>query len=85
MFNPCPSMNSKETDLGNGVEDRKSEVFLSSLSGRNSSDHSRSVLDGLPGVEGALLAGEPLADDLGVLRQDHVHVRLRVAGADLAG
>ena len=77
-------MNSNVTDLGNGVEDRQPEMFLSSFPGRNSSDHPRSVLDGLSGVEGALLAGEPLADDLGVLRQDHVHVRLRVASPDLA-
>ena len=58
-------------------------MFLSALSGRNSSDHLGAVLDGLPRVEGALLAGEALADDLRVLRQDHVGVGLGVAGSNL--
>lgn len=44
------------------------------LAGRNATNHLGAVLDRLLAVEGALLASEALADDLGVL-VDH-HVRL---------
>jgi hypothetical protein len=37
------------------------------LAGRDAADQVGAVGDGLLGVEGALLAGEALADDLGVL------------------
>jgi hypothetical protein len=42
-------------------------VGLAALAGRDAADHLRAVGDGLFGMEGALLAGEALADDLGVL------------------
>lgn len=48
-------------------EDWKSEVSGACFLGVDSSDHLGVVLEGLLGLEGALVAGDPLADDLGVL------------------
>ena len=42
------------------------------LAGRNATNHLGAILDRLLAVEGALLAGEALADDLGVLIDHHV-------------
>ena len=42
------------------------------LLGGDAADHVRAVVDGLLGVEGALLAGEALADHFGVLRGEVV-------------
>ncbi len=50
-----------------GVEHRPVEVLLAALARRDAADQLGAVGDGLFGVEGALLAGEALADDLGVL------------------
>lgn len=48
------------------IEHRKVQMLATALSGGNSSDQLRSVLEGLLGVEGALLSRESLADDLRV-------------------
>src|SRR5690606_18200653 len=48
------------------VEAREAEVFAPALAGRHAADHLRAVGDGLFGVEGALAAGDALADDAGV-------------------
>lgn len=53
------------------VKDRETEVGLATLSGRDTADHLGAVLDSLLAVEGALLAREALADDLGVLVDEH--------------
>ena len=55
-------------------------MLLAALAGGHATDHVGAVVDGLLGVEGALLAREALADDLGVLGQGHVNVGCRVAG-----
>ena len=54
-------------------------MHLAALAGAHTPHHVGPVLDGLLGVEGALLAGEALADDLGLLGQGHVGPRLAVA------
>ena len=59
--------------LGDGVEDRQADVGLAALSGRDAADHPGAVGDGLLGVEGALGAGEALADDRGVLVDEDGH------------
>ena len=46
----------------------------------DSADHVGAVLDGLLGVEGALLASEPLADDARLLVDLHVDVGRVVRG-----
>ena len=46
---------------------------LAALPGRDAADHPRAVGDRLLGVEGALRAGEALADDLGVLVDQNGH------------
>ena len=51
---------------------------LAALAGAHSSHHVGPILDGLLGVECALLAGEALADDLGVLGEGHVGPGLAV-------
>ena len=66
--------------LLNRVEYGQPEVLLASLPRRDSPDHVRAVLDGLLGVESALLAREALADDLRLSGQTHVDVGRRVAG-----
>merc|ERR1711966_524723 len=53
--------------LSDIVEDWKAEMLLATLSWGDSSNHLGSILDCLLRVEGALLPGEALADDLGVL------------------
>lgn len=53
--------------LLDAVEDGLVEVSLTALSGSDSTNEVGAILDGLAGVEGSLLAGEALADDLRVL------------------
>ena len=55
-------------------------MLLAPLARGDASHHVGAVLDGLLGVEGALLTGEPLADDLGVLGEEHVLVGGGIAG-----
>src|SRR5581483_10909692 len=43
------------------------------FAGRGAADHLGAVLDGLLGMEGAVLAGEALADDLRVLVDEDGH------------
>ena len=59
--------------LGDGVEDREADVGLAALSGGDAADHPGAVGDGLLGVEGALGAGQALADDAGVLVDEDGH------------
>mmetsp|Transcript_1043 Transcript_1043/g.2215 ORF Transcript_1043/g.2215 Transcript_1043/m.2215 type:complete len:308 (-) Transcript_1043:14-937(-) len=49
------------------LENRQVQVHRAGLLGVDSTNHLGAVLDCLGGVEGALLAGHSLADDLGVL------------------
>ena len=65
--------------LLHGVEHGQAEVDLAALAGAHAAHHVGPVLDGLLRVEGALLAGEALADDLGLLGQGHVGPGLAVA------
>ncbi|KAL7550156.1 hypothetical protein ACHAWF_013394, partial [Thalassiosira exigua] len=60
--------------VGDGVEDGQTQMSLTALLGRDSAHHVRPVLDGLGRVEGALLPGEALADDAGVLVDPHLGV-----------
>ncbi|GAB1395633.1 hypothetical protein MASR1M65_04100 [Saprospiraceae bacterium] len=46
------------------------------LAGRDAADHLGAVGDGLFGVEGALRAGEALADDFGVFVDEDCHLAL---------
>ena len=59
--------------LGDGVEDGQADVGLAALAGGDAADHLRAVGDRLLGVEGALAAGQALADDLGVLVDEDGH------------
>src|SRR5688572_877879 len=52
--------------LGDGVEHWQVEMSRAALARRDAADHLRAIGDGLLGVKGAGLAGEALADDLGV-------------------
>lgn len=52
--------------LGNGAEDGEVEMGLASLLGVGTTDDLGAVVDGLLGVEGTLLTGETLEQDLGV-------------------
>ena len=51
------------TRLGDGVEDGQADVGRAALAGGDAADDLGAVGDGLLGVEGALRAGEALADD----------------------
>src|SRR5690606_16087305 len=53
--------------VGNGVEHRQTEVFGAALARRYTADHFGAVCNRLLRVQGALRAGEALADYLGVL------------------
>ena len=73
---------SVRVDLGLGLQHRvehgEAEVHLAALARGHAAHHVGAVLQRLLGVEGALLAGEALADDLGLLGQPHVGPRLGV-------
>ena len=56
-----------------GVEHRQAQVLLAAAPGRDAADQLGAVGDGLLGMEGALLAGEALADDPGVLVDQDAH------------
>ena len=56
-----------------GLEDRKADMLGSAFAGRYAADHLGAVGDGLLGVEGALGAGDALADHLGVLVDEDGH------------
>jgi len=53
--------------LGYRVEDGQTKMFPTSLAWANTSDHVGTVLNGLSGVECALLTSETLANNFGVL------------------
>ena len=55
------------------VEDGQAEVLGPALAGGHAADHLRAVGDGLFGVEGALAAGEALADDAGGFVDENGH------------
>src|SRR5690606_29800139 len=55
------------------VEHRQSQMGGAALTGGCASDHLRAVGDGLFGMEGALAAGEALADDPGVPIDENGH------------
>eukprot|EP00053_Salpingoeca_punica_P004421 m.49049 g.49049 ORF g.49049 m.49049 type:complete len:346 (-) comp12788_c0_seq1:3-1040(-) len=66
-------------------KDRQAEVGLARLAGGDAADHVRAVVDGLLGVEGALLARQALADDLCVAADGQVRTGLLVdVGARVA-
>ena len=58
--------------LENGVEDGQTQVNLSTLAGRDSTNHISSIIDSLFAVESSLLSSETLADNFGGFRQFHV-------------
>src|SRR3546814_8144870 len=55
------------------ISDWSSDVCSSDLAGGHAADHLGAVGDRLLGVEGTLRAGEALADDLGILVDQHRH------------
>src|SRR5580700_1777695 len=59
--------------FGDGVEHRQIEVRRAAFAGRHAADHFCAVGDRLLGMEGAVLAGEALADDFGVLVDEDGH------------
>src|SRR5688572_20076265 len=59
--------------LGDGVEHRQVEMGGAAFARRDAAHHPGAVGDRLLGMEGALRAGEALADDLGVLVDQHCH------------
>jgi hypothetical protein len=59
------------------VEDRQVEMVMPAFAGRHAADHLGAVGDGLFGVEGALRAGEALADHLGVFVDENGHIGRR--------
>ena len=66
--------------LGDGVEDREAEMDLPALPRRDAADHLRAVLDGLLGMERAVLAGKALADDAGIGIDEDGHVDMASPG-----
>ena len=56
-----------------GVEHRLAQVGATALAGADAADQIGAVSDGLFSVEGALRAGEPLADNLGVFVDQNTH------------
>src|SRR5579862_5567643 len=59
--------------FGNRVEHRQIEMGRAAFAGRYTADHFGAVSDRLLGMEGAVLAGEALADDLGVFADEDGH------------
>ena len=59
--------------LGHGVEHRQVEMGGAAFARRHAAHHLGAVGDRLLGMEGALRAGEALADDLGVLVDQNGH------------
>src|SRR5665213_243091 len=59
--------------FGNRVEHRQIEMTAAAFAGRGAADHLGAVLDGLFGMERAVLTGEALADDLGVFIDEDRH------------
>src|SRR4029079_698368 len=59
--------------LGDGVEDRQIEMARAAFARRRAADHLRPVSDRGLGMESAVLAGEALTDDLGVLVDEDGH------------
>src|SRR6186713_142677 len=59
--------------IGHRVEHGQIEVFFATAARRDTADHLGAVLDALLAMERALLAGESLADDLGVLVYKNAH------------
>ena len=62
--------------VAHGVEHRQAQMRLPALARRDAADHLRAVGNRLFGMEGALLAGEALADDLGVFVDEDAHFAL---------
>ena len=56
-----------------GIEHRQAQVLLAAAPGRHAADQLGAVGERLLGMEGALLAGEALADDPGVLVDQNAH------------
>ena len=59
--------------LGDGIEHRQAEMRLPALAGCDAADHGSAVIDRLFGMEGALRAGEALADDPCLLVYENRH------------
>src|ERR1700722_17016165 len=59
--------------FGDGIEYRQIEMGRAAFAGRHAADHFRAVGDRLLGMEGAVLAGEPLADDFGIFVDEDGH------------
>src|SRR6266568_2899009 len=59
--------------LGDGVEHREAEMRRAAFAGRGAADHLGAVGDRLLGMEGAVLAGKALADDLGTFVDEDAH------------
>lgn len=65
--------------IGDIGENGPAQVLLASLLGVGSADNVGAVLDGTLGVEGTLLAGEALEDNLGLVANAQVAVGRGVA------
>jgi hypothetical protein len=65
-----------------GVEHRQAEMRRAALARRDAADHLGAVGDRCFGMEGAVLAGEALADDLGVLVDQDGHRLTSLHGVD---
>src|ERR1700674_3307583 len=59
--------------LGDGVEHRQPEMRRAAFTRRDTAHHLGAVLDRLLGMERAVLAGEALADDAGILVDEDGH------------
>src|SRR6201994_2766933 len=59
--------------LAHRVEHGQAEMRCAAFAGRSAADHLGAIGDGLLGMEGALVAGEALGDDLGVLVDENGH------------
>src|SRR5690606_21034440 len=56
-----------------GVEHGHSDVLLAATAGRHAAHEARAVVEALLGMKSALLAGEALADDAGMLVDEDTH------------
>lgn len=67
--------------LRNGCKDGQTQMLSAALLGRNAANELGAILQRLLAVEGALFAGESLADDARVAVQLQIHSRLVVLRA----
>src|SRR5262249_31047331 len=70
--------------FSNSIEHRQAEMGRAAFAGRGPADHFRPIGDRLFGMERAVLAGQPLADHLGILIDQDGHDLFKTHAAGFA-